>query len=140
MRKTVRVSRTIQIWDKYLQKYYKKEAHHLVHDPNDILNEGDVITYGPFPPSIRRDREKKGRIGGKKLVKYMVREVITPFGQQVEQRTRRVVGSQDGRWKGGPGEVKKIAMRARRKGKGKLEAPLLKNDEEKAAHTQAEPV
>lgn len=119
MRKTVRVSRTVQVWDRYLQKYWKREAHELVHDTEDILNEGDIITYGPFPPNMHDVREGRGQLGGKNRVRFVLREVVTPFGTPVEQRVSRVVGSPEGRWKGGPGQVLKIAVRIRGKGTGK---------------------
>ncbi|KAK5446434.1 hypothetical protein LTS15_009773 [Exophiala xenobiotica] len=128
MRKTVRVSRTVQVWDKYLRKNYKREACDLVHDPKDILNEGDVITYGPFPPSLLEVREQRGQVGGKSRVKYVLRDVLTPFGTPVEQRTSRVVGSPEGRWAGGPGQVQKVVLRARGKAKPKVQVPLLKKD------------
>ncbi len=128
MRKTVRVSRTVQVWDEYLRKNYKREACDLVHDPKDILNEGDVITYGPFPPSLLEAREQRGQTGGKSRVKYVLRDVLTPFGTPVEQRTSRVVGSPEGRWEGGPGQVQKVAVRSRGKAKPKVQVPLFKKD------------
>lgn len=124
MRKTVRVSRTVQVWDSYLQKHYKRSTHDLVHDPHDILNEGDVITYGPFPPSLRIAREQKGQIGGKKRVRFVLREVVTPFGTPVDQRSPRVVGSPEGRWVGGPGQVQKLVVRARGKAKQSKKAQV----------------
>lgn len=138
MRKTVRVSRTVQVWDKFLRKHWKKTAHDLVHDPHDILNEGDVITYGPFPPSMRAAREQKqqgdnhGQIGGansnnKKQVRYVLREVITPFGSPVETRASRVVGSPEGRWRGTPGQVQVHKVANRPKGRGGA-VPLRKKE------------
>ena len=88
MRKTVRVSRNVQVWDVRLQKYYTRAAHALVHDPDDLLVEGDVVSYVPgFPPSIARDRKEKGRplaVRGK--VSFTVVDVVTPFGQSVRDR------------------------------------------------------
>ncbi|KAK4938647.1 hypothetical protein LTR10_020915 [Elasticomyces elasticus] len=131
MRKTVHVSRTVQVWDAYLQKHYKRSTHDLVHDPHDILNEGDVITYGPFPPSLLVPREQKGQIGGKNRVRFVLRDVITPFGTPVDQRSPRVVGSPEGRWIGGPGQVQKVVVRARGKAKPKVQVPLTGKTEKK---------
>ncbi|EXJ90000.1 hypothetical protein A1O3_03068 [Capronia epimyces CBS 606.96] len=135
MRKTVRVSRTVQVWDKFLQKHWKKTAHDLVHDPQDILNEGDVITYGPFPPSMRAAREQRGQVGGNKQVSHVLREVITPFGTPVEQRVSRIVGSPAGRWHGTPGQVQvqKGGSRTRPRGKDAVNVPSSKKNAEAAA-------
>jgi len=120
MRKTVRVSRTVQVWDKFLRKTYRREAHDLVSDPHDLLLEGDVIKYGPFEDEMRWEREIQGRLGGKNRVRFVVRQVVTPFGRPVDQRTPRVVGSPEGRWQGGPGQVQKVVYRARGKAKPKV--------------------
>lgn len=130
MQRTVRVTRTEQVWHAHFQKHYKRPFHELVHDPLNILLEGDVVTYGAFPPSVAAKRaaaaaaaaaRRTTRPGGhakdgkKKQdgVKFVLREVITPFGVPVEMRTPRVVGSPEGRWKGTPGEVKKIVRQTR---------------------------
>ncbi|KAL2441855.1 hypothetical protein ABEF95_016732 [Exophiala dermatitidis] len=110
MRKTVRVTRTIQVYDKFLRKYWKKTAHDLVHDPQDILNEGDVITYGPFPADMRAEREQKGKLGGNRQVKFVLKDIITPFGVPVEARTPRQVGSPEGRWIGTPGQQVQVQV------------------------------
>ncbi|EXJ94655.1 hypothetical protein A1O1_03051 [Capronia coronata CBS 617.96] len=126
MRKTVRVSRRIQVWDKVLHKNWKKTAHDLVHDPQDILNEGDVITYGPFPPSMHAAREQRGQTETDSRVRYVLREVVTPFGSPVEERSSRLVGSPEGRWRGTPGHVpvQKVVSRTRGKDKGRVDVPL----------------
>ncbi|KAI1608447.1 hypothetical protein EDD36DRAFT_469333 [Exophiala viscosa] len=138
MRKTVHVSRTVQVWDAYLQKHYKRSTHDLVHDPQDILNEGDVITYGPFPPSLREPREQKGQLGGKNRVRFILRDVITPFGTPVDQRSPRVVGSPEGRWVGGPGQVQKVVVRARGKAKPKVQVPLTAKTEKRGGPATAQ--
>lgn len=87
MRKTVRVSRNVQVWDRNLQKYYTREAHALVHDPDDLLVEGDLVSYGGFPPSLERDRRARDRpVDTKGKVACCVFDVLTPFGSSVEQR------------------------------------------------------
>jgi hypothetical protein len=89
MRKTVRVSRNVQVWDQQLQKYYTRAAHALVHDPDDLLVEGDVVRYGGFPPSIEKDRREKGRpVATKGKVAFAVFDVLTPFGSTVAQRVQ----------------------------------------------------
>ncbi|KIW11528.1 hypothetical protein PV08_10829 [Exophiala spinifera] len=172
MNKTVRVSRTIQVWDRHLRKYYKRKAHDMVHDPFNILNEGDVVEYGSHaasivqaPSSVRdevhaaigavpestgsgSEGEGKapvnityapsgvsslaaaGTTGGvtgtsigvaapTKNVKYVVHQVITPFGLPVHMRLPRTVGSPKGRWEGTAGEVLKGNVRQKARGKSK---------------------
>ncbi|KAK5060985.1 hypothetical protein LTR84_007526 [Exophiala bonariae] len=89
MRKTVRVSRNVQVWDAHLQKYYTREKHALVHDPDDLLVEGDLVSYGGFPPSIAKARLEKGRpVDTKGRVSCCVFDVLTPFGSTVAQRVQ----------------------------------------------------
>lgn len=119
MQKTVRVTRTVQVWHRHFQKHYKRPHHDLVHDPTNILAEGDVVTYGPFPAAERAERVAMGKMGRDHGVKYVLREVVTPFGTAVEQRTPRSVGGEPGRWKGTDGEVVKVVRRVRGQGKAK---------------------
>ena len=86
MAKTVAVSTTRQHFDRFLQKHYTRPSKTLVHDPQETLVEGDVIEYGLFPPFERAERIKKGKGKG---VKYVVREVVTPFGMPLDQRLSR---------------------------------------------------
>ncbi|KAK6365955.1 hypothetical protein LTS17_010922 [Exophiala oligosperma] len=125
MNKTVRVSRTVQVWDRHLQKYYKRKAHDMVHDPDNTLNEGDVVEYGgaetrrkPAPVVAGTQIEGTGT-GTRKNVKYVVHQVITPFGLPVDVRPPRTVGSPKGRWEGTAGEVIKGNVRQRARGKSK---------------------
>ncbi|KIW28175.1 uncharacterized protein PV07_07858 [Cladophialophora immunda] len=133
MQKTVRVTRPIQVWHAQFQKHYTRPTHSLVHDPHNLLLEGDVVRFGAFPPSMRRERDRRGQVVVKRHrprdrngmvkeqgVRYIVREVISPFGVPVEQRRPRTVGGDKGRWLGTEGEVKKLALRqkGRRDGKG----------------------
>jgi ribosomal protein S17 len=90
MSKTVAVATARQYFDRFLQKHYTKPCKTLVHDPEEMLVEGDVIEYGLFPPAERAQRIKMGK--GKR-VKYMVMRVVTPFGVPLEQRSKRVVMS-----------------------------------------------
>jgi len=83
MRKTVAVSTPRQYFDKFLQKHYTRPLKTLVHDPNKMLVEGDVISYGLFEPETRKERREKGK--GKR-VRYVVKGVITPFGLPLDQR------------------------------------------------------
>ncbi|KIW89173.1 uncharacterized protein Z519_10025 [Cladophialophora bantiana CBS 173.52] len=133
MQKTVRVTRQIQVWHAHFQKHYTRPTHSLVHDPHNLLLEGDVIRFGAFPPSMREERDRRGQVVVKRHrprdrngvvkeqgVRYIVREVISPFGVPLEQRQPRTVGSDKGRWLGTEGEMKKPALRqkGRRDGKG----------------------
>ncbi|KAL6252347.1 hypothetical protein RBB50_000065 [Rhinocladiella similis] len=158
MNKTVRVSRTIQVWDRHLRKYYKRKAHDMVHDPYNVLNEGDVIEYGSHAaliqqapsPSVLGDQAVQGTnatvesseekrpvnvtyasasstttestgsiVTPTKNVKYVVHQVITPFGLPVQMRPSRTVGSPKGRWEGTAGEVLKGHVRQKARGKSK---------------------
>lgn len=85
MHKTIRVTQKTQTWNKQLQKHYSAKIQRLVHDPEEITIEGDVITIGPFTSEIREQREKLGKIG-KGRIEYMVKEIVTPFGKTVEER------------------------------------------------------
>ncbi|OAP58518.1 hypothetical protein AYL99_07608 [Fonsecaea erecta] len=124
MQKTVRVTRHIQVWHAQFQKHYTRATHSLVHDAHNLLREGDVVRFGAFPPSLRQARDARGQLVVKrhrprdrngvvkeKGVRYVVRDVLTPFGVPVEQRRERSVGSEAGRWRGTEGEVKKLALR-----------------------------
>ncbi len=83
MSKTVAVHSNRQYFDKFLQRHYTQPFKTLVHDPNEILVEGDTIEYSLFDIETRKERKQKGR--GKR-VRYVVREVVTPFGVGVEER------------------------------------------------------
>ena len=86
MAKTVAVSTNRQYFDRSFQKHYTKASKALVHDPNETLVRGDVIEYGVFPPVERAERIKSGK--GKR-VKYVVRDVVTPFGIPLDKRVPR---------------------------------------------------
>jgi ribosomal protein S17 len=90
MSKTVAVATTRQYFDRFLQTHYTKSSKVLVHDPQEMLIEGDVIEYGLFPPVERAHRMKMGK--GKR-VKYVVMRVVTPFGVPLEQRSNGIVAS-----------------------------------------------
>jgi ribosomal protein S17 len=87
MAKTVAVATNRQRFDRFLQKHYTRPSKTLVHDPEEILVEGDVIEYGVFPPLERAERIKMGK--GKR-VKYVLVRVVTPFGTPLKQRRLRV--------------------------------------------------
>jgi ribosomal protein S17 len=85
MAKTAAVATTRQHFDRFLQKHYTKPSKTLVHDPQDVLVEGDVIEYGLFAPAERAERIKMGK--GKR-VKYVLRRVVTPFGSPLDERAK----------------------------------------------------
>ena len=86
MSKTVSVTSRRQYFDRFLQKHFTKPTRTLVHDPAEILVEGDVIEYVAFEPEQRRLRLEKGK--GKR-VKFVLKAVVTPFGSAVEDRVGR---------------------------------------------------
>jgi ribosomal protein S17 len=86
MAKTAAVATNRQHFDRFLQKHYTKPSKTLVHDPQDVLVEGDVIEYGLFAPAERAERIKMGK--GKR-VKYVLRRVVTPFGSPLDERAKK---------------------------------------------------
>ncbi|EXJ60106.1 hypothetical protein A1O7_04258 [Cladophialophora yegresii CBS 114405] len=154
MQKTVRATRNILTFHAPYQKYYTRPTHVLVHDPHNLLHEGDVIRYGGFPPSWRAQRDARGQIVVKRHrprdrngvvkelgVRHVVREVVTPFGVPVSQRTERVVGGVPGKWKGTEGEVKKVAVRqkGRKDGSKKARKGVAVNMKKAAASIPPQP-
>ena len=134
MNHTVRCTTRILVRHRKFQKDYTRPTHVFVHDPHNLLLEGDVIRYGEFPPSLREKRDKQGKVvvrRGRKRdrngvvreggVRWMVREIVSPFGLTLEERRARSVGGVMGRWKGTDGEVRKVSMRqrGRKSGTGK---------------------
>jgi RNA recognition motif-containing protein len=83
MLKTVAVTTNHRRLDKYTQTHHVQEETELVHDPQGILVEGDLIKYQHFPPDLYAERAMRG----KKNVKFVLKEVVTPFGIPVEDRT-----------------------------------------------------
>lgn len=59
----IQVTRQVQVWDSFIQKYYTRPERLLVHDPSptNFLREGDVIEYGTFLQK-ERDDPKRWRI------------------------------------------------------------------------------
>ena len=84
MKQTVRVTREELHYDKFLKKHFVQPRRRLVHDPEDVLNEGDVIEFGLFDSETAAARREKG-----KDVRYTLKRVVTPFGLAVEDRTPR---------------------------------------------------
>ena len=85
MAKNVAVSTNRQHFDRFLQKQYTKPFKPVVHDPAKTLVKGDVIEYGLFSPVEWAERILKGKWKVKR-VKYVVRNVVTPFGTPLKQR------------------------------------------------------
>lgn len=65
---------TVDIWDKYLRKYYKGARHLLVHDPANSLREGDMI-------HVRTLAAQKTD-----TVRHVVHEILVPFGVDIADR------------------------------------------------------
>ena len=86
MKQTVAVRTNKQIFDKFLQKHYNKGMTRLVHDPDDVLVEGDVVAYSPFSATEWEERVRRG----KNNVKHVLSHVITPFGRPLDQRIPKV--------------------------------------------------
>jgi ribosomal protein S17 len=130
MTKTVRVTVRTQIWDKKLAKNYTKGVHYLVHDPESILVEGDVVEFTKFPPTLKSKREAVGKMttGKEKTqVLHVLKNVVSPWGTSLkERRLRRYVEQlqkAQARLDGTDVEVKqkkkKVAQRSVRRLKGK---------------------
>lgn len=90
MLKTVAVTTKHRRLDKYTQTHHVEEETELVHDPQGILVEGDVIKYQHFPPDLYAERAARG----KNKIRFVLKEVVTPFGTPVEERTPRVAVEQ----------------------------------------------
>lgn len=54
-------------------QYFKKPEEHLVHDPNNSLQEGDVIEV---QNSFRTSKQKR----------FVVNKIIAPFGKPIDER------------------------------------------------------
>lgn len=90
MLKTVAVTTNHRKLDKYTKTHHGEEETELVHDPQCILVEGDVIKYQHFPPDLYAERAARG----KTKVKFILKEVVTPFGIPIEERTPYVAAEQ----------------------------------------------
>lgn len=102
MTKTVAVTTNHRRLDKYTQTHHVQKETELVHDPVGILVEGDVIKYQHFPPNYYAERAARG----KGQVKFVLKEIVSPFGTPVEERTPNVGVD--------PGHVKKTIRRGSR--------------------------
>lgn len=83
MSKTVSVTTKRRYLDKLTKTHHFKEESVLVHDPQNILAEGDVIKYQHFPLDVYEVRKARG----KKQVRFVLKEIVTPFGKPIEERT-----------------------------------------------------
>ncbi|KAK5124546.1 hypothetical protein LTR85_001763 [Meristemomyces frigidus] len=72
MDKTVKVRVAGQKWEKKIGKYFPDPTNYLVHDPNNSLVPGDVI-------SLHRLRVSTA-------VHHVVGNIVTPFGTPIDQR------------------------------------------------------
>ena len=74
MQKTVKCRQMKQIYDRHLRKDFYKPVHFLVHDENDSILEGDVITTA-------RSRHSRH-------VHHTLDSIIAPFGKPIEARPK----------------------------------------------------
>lgn len=70
---TVKVRVAKEEWNKKIKKYFKKPVHHLVHDPNDSLRTGDIVS---IVSGWRTSRHKR----------HVVNRIIAPWGPPLEER------------------------------------------------------
>lgn len=82
--KTVSVTTNRRYLDEATKTHHISEESVLVHDPQNILVEGDVIKYQHFPPDLYEARAARGKKG----VRFVLKEVVTPFGVPVEERVQ----------------------------------------------------
>jgi len=73
MDRTVRVLHRHNFWDRHIRKYYPKETHFLVSDPQNSLRDGDVIEFSSGAPKSRH-------------VRHVVERIVTPFGEEIATR------------------------------------------------------
>jgi ribosomal protein S17 len=73
MDRTVRVLHKHTQWDRHIRKYYPKETHFLVSDPQNSLRDGDVIEFSSGAPKSRH-------------VRHVVERIVTPFGEELAAR------------------------------------------------------
>ncbi|RKF58802.1 putative ribosomal protein s17 [Golovinomyces cichoracearum] len=73
MQKTVKVRIGVQQWDSLIKKNFNRSRNVLVHDPNDSLRTGDIISISPG-----------WRIS--KSVRHIVDKLVAPFGTPAEER------------------------------------------------------
>jgi RNA recognition motif-containing protein len=80
---TVAVTTNRRYLDTDTKTHHVKEETVLVHDPEGILAEGDVVKYQHLPPDVYDKRAARGKTN----VKHILKEIVTPFGIPVEERT-----------------------------------------------------
>jgi RNA recognition motif-containing protein len=80
---TVAVTTNRRYLDADTKTHHVKEETVLVHDPEGILAEGDVVKYQHLPPDVYGKRAALGKTN----VKHILKEIVTPFGIPVEERT-----------------------------------------------------
>ncbi|ETN46058.1 uncharacterized protein HMPREF1541_00241 [Cyphellophora europaea CBS 101466] len=109
---TAHATRTISLPSRHLRKSFLTQTHDLVHDPYSLLRVGDIIRYSAFTPgeAAERDavkteleakrwarlaegkrlqgrrREGDGKPSKRVRVRYVVRQVVTPFGVGLRER------------------------------------------------------
>ncbi|KJZ70404.1 hypothetical protein HIM_10208 [Hirsutella minnesotensis 3608] len=73
MQKTVKVRVGGQKWNKVVSKWFPHPKNYLVHDPNDSLRTGDVVSIVPGWPTSQHKR-------------HVVKHIIAPYGTSIEAR------------------------------------------------------
>ncbi|KAK1844089.1 ribosomal protein s17 [Colletotrichum chrysophilum] len=73
MSKTVKVRVGGQQWNQKVQKMFTKPKKYLVHDPNNSLRQGDIVS---IVPGWRRSPQKR----------HVVKSIIAPHGTPIEDR------------------------------------------------------
>ncbi|KAH8645622.1 hypothetical protein BX600DRAFT_444189 [Xylariales sp. PMI_506] len=73
MDRTVKVRLWGQRWEKKVQKSFQVPIYHLVHDPNNSVREGDVVSISA---GWRTSQHKR----------HVVRQIIAPHGPPIDER------------------------------------------------------
>ncbi|POS82292.1 hypothetical protein EPUL_005950, partial [Erysiphe pulchra] len=93
MQKTVKARTGMQEWNSRIKKNFNRHKDVLVHDPNDSLRTGDIISIS-------------SGMRVSKTVRHTVENIIAPFGTPIEDRPpiptyeeRRILQEQKRLWK-----------------------------------------
>ncbi|ROW15621.1 hypothetical protein VPNG_02014 [Cytospora leucostoma] len=71
--KTAKVRVSKEEWNKKIKKHFKKPEHYLVHDPNDSLRTGDIVS---IVSGWRTSKHKR----------HVVNRIIAPWGPPLDER------------------------------------------------------
>lgn len=120
---TAHATRTVPLPSPHLRKSFLTQTHDLVHDPYNLLRVGDVIRYSAFTASeaaartsvkaeleaakaarqaasktrlMGRRRPQDGKPSKRVRVRFVVRQVVSPFGEGLEERAAKMHANPEG--------------------------------------------